>query len=86
MVALRLEEDLRLMLEAAKGFGMDDAVYIPLKTGPDLARLFFDHAAAGLRGKHGSGIAEDPFGLLASFSRRRHISRLLRLKYWITTI
>ncbi len=40
IVALVLDEDLRLVLEAAEGGGMDDAVAVALKARPEGAFLF----------------------------------------------
>src|SRR5206468_4621873 len=53
VVALRVDEDLRLPLEPPEGLGMDDPVAVALKRGSQIARLLVDRAAAGLVRTHG---------------------------------
>jgi hypothetical protein len=39
MVALRVEEDLRLVLEPSEGLRVDDSIPIALESGPELVRF-----------------------------------------------
>ena len=49
VVPLRLEEDLRLVLQAAEGLGIDDPVHIPLEGGADVALLLRPGPPSALR-------------------------------------
>jgi hypothetical protein len=46
VVALGVEEDLRLVLEAAEGLGMDDPIPVPLEGGAKWIRLFLSSSPA----------------------------------------
>ena len=55
VVASGLEEDLSLVLQAAKGLGVDNAVHVPLEAGADVAGGDVSLPAAALGGKGGVG-------------------------------
>ena len=72
VVPLRLEENLGLVLEAAEGFRVRDAVDIPLEAGTDLTlRLGFRPAPAPL-GQDPPGADDHMFKLFPFFSRTAH--------------
>ena len=52
MVALRLKEDLGLVLQAPEGFRVGDAVHVPLEAGADRAGLLRAQPPPGVLGQH----------------------------------
>ena len=48
VVALRIEEDLRLVLEAPEGLGVDDPIAIPLEGGSERIRLLRANSSSAL--------------------------------------
>ena len=69
VVALRRDEDLGLVLEAAEGLRVNDAVAIQLESGPEGIGLLFSLSALGLRGKHRSVREDLPLELFGALSR-----------------
>ena len=79
VIPLRAQEDLRLVLEAAEGLGMRDAVHVPLEAGADLALRLRLHPAARIHRQHPVGADDHAFKLFSLLSRTGHaLHRLLK--------
>ena len=61
MIALRIHEDLGLVLEAPEGFGVEDPVAVSLEAGSPRIGLLRDGASNGIRRQGGAGRKDLPF-------------------------
>ena len=68
MVALRLEENLSLVLQAAEAFAVGDAVNVPLEAGAQGTGLFGNKSALAVFGKYAPGADNKSLRGLALFS------------------
>ncbi len=78
VVALGLEEDLSLVLQAAKGLGVDNAVHVPLEAGADVAGGDVSLPAAALGGKGGVGCKKCRLPLFGLFPDGHKLPLLCR--------
>ena len=81
VVALRLEKDLRLVLEAAERFGVGDTVDIPLKAGADAAFVFGRKASARIFGQKAIWADYVMLGAFSFFSGTGHCSTTF-VSFW----
>ena len=72
MVALRLEEDLGLVLEAAKALAVYDAVYIPLEAGAHLALRLRPEPAGAVAREDAPGADKQLLSPLSGLSWAAH--------------
>ena len=77
MVALGLQKDLSLVLQAAEGLGVGYSVDIPLVAGADIALLLRVQPAFGLFRQLPVGADDKVFQLLALFTGTIHGAHLL---------
>ena len=76
MVAGGIDEHLRLVLQSAKGFAVEDAITVPLVAGPDRIRILGLHPSGvfnGSRGVRGKGCDLSLLDRLANVVRHADI-------------
>ena len=72
VIPLRLEEDLGLVLEAAKGLGVGDPVNIPLEAGANVALRFRVQPTPAVLGEHAVGPDHQMLQLFSFLAGKRH--------------
>src|SRR5439155_11865021 len=65
-------EDLGLVLQAAKGLGVDDPIPVPLKGRPEVMGLLVPLSTLGVRGQRGPLRERGPFEVLDPLTWRGH--------------